>query len=191
MRSKPAYSIAAGQVWATMARAGGTHGLGERVDVVGAVVATAVDEEGRRSVDATEIGAVDVVGHARHADPFAQVVREALDIEPELHGVAVWVVYVERVMRSMSIETQPGASLCSRAARSSTTSGLRAVPGGGGSMKSTSSLASTTSRRSRQRTIGSNPRVAIYGSTESTKTTGTTTGCSPIRGSNSRAVLTR
>jgi hypothetical protein len=69
-------------------RVGAAYGLRQRVDVVGAVVATAVDEEGRRSVDAAEVGTVDVVGNARAASPCAQVARETLDVELQLLGVA-------------------------------------------------------------------------------------------------------
>ncbi len=47
------------------ADARGAHGRGERADVVGAVVAAAVDEERRRAGDAAEVGAVDVLGDAR------------------------------------------------------------------------------------------------------------------------------
>src|SRR4051812_19837808 len=70
----------------------------ERVDVVSAVVAPAVDEEGRRTGDSAEIGAVDVLGHTPRADALMQVVGEAFDVEPELFGVADQVVVVERVL---------------------------------------------------------------------------------------------
>ena len=53
--------VAARGLSAARARAAG-HGLRERGDVVGAVVAAAVDEEGRRARDAAQVGAVDVLG---------------------------------------------------------------------------------------------------------------------------------
>src|SRR5260221_6229260 len=45
------------------ARASCTYGGRECADVVGAVVALAVDEERRRARDAAQVGAVDVLGH--------------------------------------------------------------------------------------------------------------------------------
>ena len=61
-------------------------------------MAPAVDEERRRAGDAAEVGAVDVLGDARGADAFAQVVGEAFDVETELLGVADQVVELERVL---------------------------------------------------------------------------------------------
>jgi hypothetical protein len=70
-----------------------------------------VDEEGQRSVEATEVGTFEVVRNARAADFFAQVDREALDVELLLLGVAE-VVHVERAWWSnrarASPRTRPG-----------------------------------------------------------------------------------
>src|SRR5918994_2450380 len=46
-------------------RSGRPYGRQERGDVVGAVVASAVDEERGRTRDAAQVGAVDILGHAR------------------------------------------------------------------------------------------------------------------------------
>ena len=56
----------------------------ERGDVVGAVVAAAVDEEGRRTGDAAQVGAVDIFGDAGSAGVLLQLVGEPLDVEAEL-----------------------------------------------------------------------------------------------------------
>src|SRR5690348_8204593 len=59
------------------AGAGGDHGLAEGVDVVGAVVALSVDEERRRTGDAADVGAVDVLGDLRSALVFADSSEES------------------------------------------------------------------------------------------------------------------
>ena len=57
-------------------------------DVVGALVALAVDEERRRAGDAARVGAAHVVGDALGVLARAQVLDEALDVEPEPPRVA-------------------------------------------------------------------------------------------------------
>src|SRR6266496_6102006 len=56
--------------------AGGAHGL-EGVDVVGAVVAAAVDDEGGRAGDGAEVGAVDVLYDPRGAGMLLEILCEA------------------------------------------------------------------------------------------------------------------
>src|SRR5262249_17012695 len=79
-------------------RARGAHRSRERRDVVGAVVAAPVDEEGRRAGDAAEVGAVDVVGDPRRADAVAQIRGEAVDVEPDLLGVVHEIAHPEGVL---------------------------------------------------------------------------------------------
>src|SRR5436189_6204560 len=74
------------------------HRRREAVDVVGAVVAPAVDEERRRAGDAAEVGAVDVVGDLRGADARTKVVCELLDVEPELLRVPDQVIRLQGVL---------------------------------------------------------------------------------------------
>ena len=62
--------------------------LGERVDVVRAVVPAAVDEEGRCPRDAAQVGAVDVARHSRRDSVVAQVVSEPVGVEAQLIGVS-------------------------------------------------------------------------------------------------------
>ncbi len=59
------------------ASACGAHRLGQRVDVVGAVVAAPVDEERRRARDAARVGARDVLCHSRRILVVAQLVRRS------------------------------------------------------------------------------------------------------------------
>src|SRR5438105_4058080 len=74
------------------------HRLRERGDVVGAVVAAAVDEEGRRAGHVAEVGAVDVLGDAGRAGTALEVGGEPVDVEPDLRRVADQVVAGERLL---------------------------------------------------------------------------------------------
>src|SRR3954449_6043510 len=65
-------------------RSGEAHGRRERVDVVGTVMAAAVDEEGRRAGDAAQVGTVDVVRDPRDVRVRAQLRLEAVGVEAEL-----------------------------------------------------------------------------------------------------------
>src|SRR5439155_7532587 len=76
--------------------AGGAHGVGERVDVVGAVMMAAVDKEGGGSRDAARIGAGDVLCDALGMLSRAQFAPEALDVEPDLGGDAPQLLRGER-----------------------------------------------------------------------------------------------
>src|SRR5437764_10964999 len=58
--------------------------LGQRVEVVDAVVPAAVDEERRRAGDTALIGAGHILADARGVLAPAQLVAEAIDIEAEL-----------------------------------------------------------------------------------------------------------
>ena len=51
-------------------------------------MAAAVDEEARGTGDAARVGAVDVIGDARGVRARAQIVRELLDVDAELAGIA-------------------------------------------------------------------------------------------------------
>src|SRR5438094_759727 len=96
---------------------GGSYGRRKGVDVVGAVVAAAVDEEGRCPGDTAQVGAVDVFGDAGSADVALHAVGEAFDVEPELLGVGGEVVRSRRgrsaVARNSSqvIVAAPSAAL--------------------------------------------------------------------------------
>ncbi len=57
------------------------------VDVVDAVVATAVDEEGRGAGDAALVGAADVLVDARDVAARAHLIHEALDVQAEIARV--------------------------------------------------------------------------------------------------------
>ena len=61
----------------------------ERVDVVDALMAAAVDEERRRAGDAAGVGALDVLGDAPRVTAMAEVVGEARDVELQRRGVTV------------------------------------------------------------------------------------------------------
>jgi hypothetical protein len=61
-------------------------------------VPPAVEEEGRCAGDAAQVGAVDVVGDARSAYAFPEVVRETLGVESELLDVTDQIVPLERVL---------------------------------------------------------------------------------------------
>src|SRR6185503_17931898 len=74
------------------------HGRRERRDVVGAVVAERVDEEGWRAGDAREIRRVDVLCDPAGARTRSQIVLESLDVEPEVPGVADEIAVTERVL---------------------------------------------------------------------------------------------
>ena len=72
-------------------RGAGASGLDrrlERRDVVGAVVADAVDEERRRAGHLAEVGAVDIARDPSGADMMLDVVGEAVDVEAEVARVA-------------------------------------------------------------------------------------------------------
>src|SRR5581483_4361172 len=58
--------------------------LFQRLDVVGAVVAAAVDEEGRGAAHVAEVGAVDVLCDPRRADMGLELLGEPVDVEREL-----------------------------------------------------------------------------------------------------------
>src|ERR1700733_551638 len=77
---------------------GGQDGAGECGDVVAAVMAAPVDEEGRGAGDATEVGGVYVLGDPRGAGPLAQVLTESLAVEPEVADVADQVARQEGVL---------------------------------------------------------------------------------------------
>ena len=83
-------------IWALVL--GGSDGVGECVDVVDAVVAAAVDEEGGRAGDAALVGARDVLADTRLVLAPAQLVGEAVDVEAELLGVAGEVGWGQRVL---------------------------------------------------------------------------------------------
>src|SRR5262245_47016102 len=70
------------------AGSGRPDGLGEGADVVGAVVAFAVDEEGWGAGDAAEVGGVYVSGDFGLAGLAAQVAGESFGVKAELAGVA-------------------------------------------------------------------------------------------------------
>src|SRR6185503_11483982 len=74
------------------------HCRRERRDVVGAVVAERVDEEGWRAGDAREIRRVDVLCDPAGARARSQIVLESLDVEPELPGIADEIAITERVL---------------------------------------------------------------------------------------------
>jgi hypothetical protein len=61
---------------------------GERGDVVRALVAPGVDEEGRGSGDATEVGRVDVLGDPGAGLAFGQLFAETVHVQAELFDVA-------------------------------------------------------------------------------------------------------
>src|SRR5690348_6692985 len=81
-----------------LARPGRLHRRREGGDVVGAVVAEVVDEERRGARHAGEIRGVDVLRDPARADARPQVVLEALDVEPELPGVADELAIAQRVL---------------------------------------------------------------------------------------------
>src|SRR6266576_1028605 len=76
----------------------GAHRLGERADVVGAVVAFAVDEEGGRAGDAAQVGRVHVRGDLGLSGVIAQVASEPFGVQAELAGVADQVFGRQRVL---------------------------------------------------------------------------------------------
>src|SRR5438094_2788900 len=84
-------------------RARCTYGRGESGDVVGAVVAPAVDEEGGRTGDAAQVGAVDVLGDARGTSVLAQCIREPFRVESELLSM---VHEVTRAKRGLVLEQE-------------------------------------------------------------------------------------
>src|SRR3954453_8988702 len=68
---------------------GGLDLLRQRLLVVDADVAAAVDEERRRAGHAGRVGAANVLGDAGRVAAPAQVLREAFEVEAEVGGVAV------------------------------------------------------------------------------------------------------
>src|SRR5204862_88995 len=84
----PSAGSGAAPIRGCCAGAGDTHDLRERLDVVGAVVAAAVDEEGGRAGDVAEVGAVNILGDPGGAGVLLEIVDEAIDVEPELARVA-------------------------------------------------------------------------------------------------------
>src|SRR6202034_338552 len=77
---------------------GGQDGGGECCDVVAAIVTAAVDEEGRGTGDAAEVGGVDVLGDPRCASALAEVLIESLAVEPEVASVGDQVAQLEAVL---------------------------------------------------------------------------------------------
>src|SRR5918996_4388001 len=67
-------------------------------DVVGAVVTSAVDEEGGGAGDAAQIRAIDVLRDTPGAGVLTQGGREAVEVEAELLGVADEVVEAKSVL---------------------------------------------------------------------------------------------
>ena len=61
-------------------RAGGMYRLGEAADVVGAVMAAAVDDERGRTGDVAEVGALDVLGNAVTHPVRLEFIAEAVDV---------------------------------------------------------------------------------------------------------------
>ena len=61
-------------------------GRRQRGDVVGAVVTSAVDEEGGGARDAAQIRAIDVLGDTPGAGVLTEGGREAVEVEAELLG---------------------------------------------------------------------------------------------------------
>src|SRR5664280_292848 len=80
-----------------------TYRVGQSVDVVGPVVAPAVEEEGRSARDSAEIGAVDVLGDPVRAGAAVQVSGEARHVQAELGGV---VRQVPRQQRPLMVEQE-------------------------------------------------------------------------------------
>src|SRR5271166_1843737 len=77
---------------------GGLDCLGEGVDVICALVAASVDEEGGGARYAAGIGAGDVFGYAAGVLAMAQLLREPLAVQPELLRVTDEVPCRERVL---------------------------------------------------------------------------------------------
>jgi hypothetical protein len=59
----------------------------EGVDVVGAVLAAAIDEERGDARHSAGAGRVDVIGHPAGADVAAHILAEPVDVQPEVGGV--------------------------------------------------------------------------------------------------------
>ncbi len=78
-------------------------------------MAAAVDEERRRAGDAALVGADDVLADARRVHPAAQILGDAVGVEPELLGVAP---HVARAQLALMVEEDvvhvPEATLCGR-----------------------------------------------------------------------------
>src|SRR5918999_6140892 len=88
------------------------HEPGESREVVAAVVAAPVDEEAGSPGDAAQVRAVDVVGDPRCVPALAQILREALDVQADVRGVALEIRELERVlMRDEQVVHRPESSL--------------------------------------------------------------------------------
>jgi len=83
---------------------GGQDGAGECGDVVAAVMAAAVDEEGRGAGDAAQVRSVGVLGDPRGAGVLAKVLTESLEAgeQPRRAGNA------ERLARDVADEDAKG-----------------------------------------------------------------------------------
>src|SRR5581483_2652406 len=73
-------------------------GCGERLDVVRAVVALAVDEERRRPGDAAQVRAVDVLRDPPGVDAPPHLVAEPVAVEAELARIPDEIGNPERVL---------------------------------------------------------------------------------------------
>ena len=91
------------------------HRVGQRVDVVGAAMALAVDEERGRAGDAAQVGGVHVPGDLGFPGVAAQVGGEPPRVQAELGGVPEQVVGGQRVLvRQQLIMHRPERALAGR-----------------------------------------------------------------------------
>src|SRR5919201_3510226 len=92
----------------------GADCAGELVDVVGAVVTAAVDEERWRAGDPAEICAVDVLRDASCADVMLEIIAEPFDVEPEPLGTRDQIRLLERGLfgEQQVVHLPEGALLC-------------------------------------------------------------------------------
>jgi Alpha amylase, catalytic domain len=91
------------------------HRVGQRVDVVGAAMAFAVDEERGRAGDAAQVGGVHVLGDLGFPGVAAQVGGEPPRVQAELGGVPEQVVGGQRVLvRQQLIMHRPERALAGR-----------------------------------------------------------------------------
>src|SRR6185312_5713956 len=92
---------------------GDAYGVGKGADVVGAFMASAVDEEGGGSRHAAEVGGVDVLGHPSFVGVGTQVVLEAVRVQAQLLGVAKQIVAAQRVLvHQHQVVHSPEGPLC-------------------------------------------------------------------------------
>src|SRR5437667_8709551 len=92
-------------------------GLGERseqrVEAARAVITLAVDEEGRRAIDAASDSASEIFPHASGVCAAEDFSHQAAGIETECHGVAGEVLIFKRVLIfEQDIVHRPKATLC-------------------------------------------------------------------------------